>query len=252
MVLTIMHGYAIKNKATKDLAPMPLLTDNLNMEVLRSMATDRIPKLSKKAKDLTDKRSGRLIALSPTEKRCSGGNIIWRCICDCGNIAFIPTHAWGKTESCGCITRTHGMWRTPTYNSWDTMIQRCTNPQNTNYKYYGNRGIKVCERWHKFESFLEDMGKRPGGMTLERKDNDGNYYPENCEWIPSFEQAGNTRKNKWFQAISPEGKFFMSRNRREFARQHNLSHRSVASWVRGDHKNKNGWRFHLIGENSGS
>lgn len=80
-----------------------------------------------------------------------------------------------------------------TYNSWANMIQRVTNPAHHRYPYYGGRGIEVCERWLKFENFWEDMGDRPEGTTLDRKDNDGNYEPGNCRWATAPEQNGNKR-----------------------------------------------------------
>ena len=73
--------------------------------------------------------------------------------------------------------------------------QRCLNPSNRDYKYYGGRGIKICDRWlESFDNFLEDMGVRPEGMTLERKENDKDYCPENCIWAPRSVQSQNTRK----------------------------------------------------------
>ena len=74
------------------------------------------------------------------------------------------------------------------------MRNRCTNPNNTNYKNYGGRGIKVCERWDDFTVFIADMGERPEGKTLDRIDNDGNYEPSNVRWATRSEQQKNKRK----------------------------------------------------------
>ena len=75
------------------------------------------------------------------------------------------------------------------------MKTRCTNPKSDGWKYYGERGISVCDRWlHSFESFLADMGERPEGMTLDRIDNDCNYEPDNCRWTTPVEQVRNRRK----------------------------------------------------------
>lgn len=81
---------------------------------------------------------------------------------------------------------------TPTYMSWNGMITRCYRKAHHNYERYGGRGIKVCDRWrHSFGAFLEDMGARPTGLTLNRTDNDGDYEPGNCEWADAVEQATN-------------------------------------------------------------
>lgn len=88
---------------------------------------------------------------------------------------------------------THGMFGTPTYNSWAHMLQRCGNPKNHKYPDYGGRGIKVCPEWVSFEGFYKSMGLKPEGLSLERKDVNGNYEPSNCKWATASEQNRNKR-----------------------------------------------------------
>lgn len=91
----------------------------------------------------------------------------------------------------------HGYNGTPTYVTYTAMKGRCLNPNFSVYHHYGGRGIKICDRWlSSFENFLEDMGERPEGMTLERIDTEGNYEPDNCTWATKFEQARNHRMLK--------------------------------------------------------
>jgi hypothetical protein len=81
-----------------------------------------------------------------------------------------------------------------TYRSWHGMRQRCSDPKQENYKYYGGRGITVCDRWQSFENFLADMGERPEGTSIDRyPDNDGNYEPGNCRWATRSQQQHNKR-----------------------------------------------------------
>jgi len=85
------------------------------------------------------------------------------------------------------------------YRSWRKMRERCLNPRNSNYEYYGGRGISVCERWNNFSCFLADMGPRPAGHTLDRIDGNKGYEPSNCRWATKVEQARNTSQNVWIE-----------------------------------------------------
>lgn len=87
--------------------------------------------------------------------------------------------------------------RRATYHVWYSMRDRCTNPNSQRYSYYGGRGIQVCERWlNSFDAFMEDMGLKPDGLSIDRINNDGNYEPANCRWATDLEQSRNQRKRR--------------------------------------------------------
>lgn len=162
-------------------------------------------------KDLTGQQFGRLTVLGPIARVGKIKRYKWLCRCACGDAAVVCGDALrgGTTHSCGCIAReiirernrraanaTHGMCGTPTYSSWQSMLDRCRNPKAKQFKNYGGRGIKVCERWQKFENFYADMGSRPDGETLDRINVNGDYEPGNCRWADDETQYNNTRKTR--------------------------------------------------------
>lgn len=130
------------------------------------------------------------------------------CKCACGNYSTVQPYKLktGKTKSCGCYGRSmakknftiHGKTKSLTYNSWLHMRRRCFDSKSHNFKYYGGRGIKVCDEWKNcFSQFLLDMGERPSiKHSIDRIDPDGHYTPLNCRWATAKEQNNNRKKRK--------------------------------------------------------
>lgn len=158
-----------------------------------------------KIKHMIGLKYNRLTAIK--EIGMGGRGVIYLFQCDCGNTkeASGSEVRTGHIKSCGCYrvdltiakNKTHGLVKTPSYVSWTAMKTRCTNPNSAAYKNYGGRGIKICDKWMTFEGFLEDMGERPHGHSLERIDNSKGYNKENCRWATNAEQNRNTRQNKF-------------------------------------------------------
>lgn len=177
------------------------------------MAKDVSNKLKppKKAKNLNKKTFGYWKVLNYAGilryRQC-----YWKCRCKCGTEKILNGAVLrsGMSKSCGCWNRerllTKGTHRhtsqgrqSAEFTIWMGMLDRCRNKNNPAWQYYGGRGIKVCKRWlgpKGFQNFLADMGSRPSGKSIDRKNNDGNYTPRNCRWATAAEQARNKSTTK--------------------------------------------------------
>lgn len=173
----------------------------------------------------------------------------WLCRCSCGNEAVVLAMNLrkGASLSCGCLkverATTHGHTSrikyghsSETYRSWTGMMARCYRKTDPEFKNYGNRGITVCPEWHEFERFLLDMGLRPPGTTLDRRDVNGNYTRDNCRWATALEQGENRRTN---HVLTIGG---ISKHIAAWAREWNLEESVIANRI------KRGWpleKLHL-------
>lgn len=181
-------------------------------------------------KNLTGLVFGRLTVID--KSNIQKANSRWNCICSCGNKSVVIGSKLisGHTKSCGCLRsdvlssrKTHGLSDTPTYYSWQHLVDRCTNEKNKAYPKYGQRGISVCDRWRIFDNFLQDMGEKPNGTSIDRIDNNGNYEPGNCRWADRKTQNNNTRSN----VIVVDGLLNLTLS--EFCNKYNLNYGSVKS-----------------------
>lgn len=174
--------------------------------------------------DISGQRFGRLLVVAKHPMPSKSGGSLWDCLCECGNtkVANASNLRAGSTISCGCAGKEwakklgsdpefiakrkissarHGHKRksgaTVEYKTWLAMKRRCYDPSHKDYKNWGGRGIRVCERWNRsFDNFLEDMGLRPHDKnSIDRLDPLGDYSPDNCRWADNKEQGENRRTN---------------------------------------------------------
>lgn len=197
-------------------------------------------------KEITGLKFTRLLVIKDSGKRRpKRGGIIWTCLCDCGKqINVRGDHLRrGITKSCGCYNKdihkklkirlTHGKSKSKTYAIWNGMKQRCINPHVREYHRYGGRGITVCERWFKYENFLEDMGECPEGHSIDRIDNNLGYYKNNCKWSTDKEQSNNRCS---CVLITLDG---ITMNMKQWAEKYSISNKTLHKRI------KDGWDIEM-------
>ncbi len=213
--MTTMFNYAINNETIQGSIPIPLLTNNPYIGDMSVMGKTNIPKPSRicqgNRRTHIEKgmRFGRLTIIEEIESYHSPGGQSHRKIkaeCDCGNVteAMLCQLTTGKTRSCGCLVKeamsrnmtTHGHSKHPLFRVWDSMKQRCYNPNNGSFANYGYRGIEVCESWlNDFEAFYEwaiGHGWKKG-LVIDKIDNDKGYCPDNCRFVDRGLSGRNKR-----------------------------------------------------------
>lgn len=211
--------------------------------------------LSKNMKDLSNQVIGRLTVLGAISQD-KKGRLNWLCLCSCGNEIVVSSNnlRQGHTTSCGCYKMeqiknaniTHGMTHHPLRQTWNSMIQRCTNLNNKRFSNYGGRGISVCNQWrHDFKAFHDYVSQLPHcgekGYSLDRINNNGNYEPGNVRWATRSEQANNTTNTRlltydgktqrviaWAEEIGISSKALNARLRRNWPLERALTARSFS------------------------
>lgn len=156
--------------------------------------------------ELSGHKYGRLLVIRPIGRN-KHLQIIWECLCECGNLTktLATKLKSGRAVSCGCINKerlikmhtTHNLSKSPLYKKWKIIRNRCNNPKHEHYKYYGGKGIKMCDRWNDFNNFYDDMFPTyKKGLTIERINPNGGYQPDNCKWDTVKNQARNKTNNR--------------------------------------------------------
>lgn len=203
--------------------------------------------MTNKNRDLVGEKFGLLTVISRAGDKINSKGIksgrLWNCSCECGNTTIVITSELNNNHvrSCGCLSRKLAAERLSTtlnlthldfsiiaasfkgtHSTWIAMNNRCYNKNNQAYPNYGGRGIGVCDRWNlaaggSFKNFLEDMGERPIGTSIDRIDVDKDYCKENCRWANLKEQANNQRRNRklTYKAVT--------KNLGEWAQEFNIS-----------------------------
>lgn len=161
--------------------------------------------------DITGERYGNLVAVCRTQNKTKGGGYKWLFRCDCGNEKEIPSNSVrsGLVKSCGCMVRKHGDTdghkKSRLYVIWVNMHQRCKNKNNPEFKYWGGKGITVCEEWQEYAAFkkwaIENGYKND--LSIDRIDGNKGYTPDNCRWATALQQNRNQSSNHF---ITLDGK----------------------------------------------
>lgn len=152
--------------------------------------------------DVVGKKFGKWTVIEVTSEMRAKGKC--KCVCECGDIHVLYKYTVinGTSKGCHkCVSRDaftiHGMCNSGEYKVWQNMKKRCLNKNSDKYKYYGGRGITVCDEWLEFKNFYRDMGDRPEGTSIDRIDNNRGYSKENCRWATQSEQTRNQSKSKY-------------------------------------------------------
>lgn len=149
-------------------------------------------------RNLSGRKFGRLTVLR-FAGFAKGSRALWECRCKCGTVKIVRGNNLQRSKSCGCFNpgnTTHGMKRSREYQTWHAMKSRCLRASDPAFRNYGARGIKVCSRWkNSFENFLKDMGPRPEGLIIDRRNNNGHYTPSNCRWV-TYAQSNRNKRPK--------------------------------------------------------